>query len=61
MTAPCKDCADRQECCHRTCSEYYMFKQDLKKVSDRKVKEARSTPELCKTVVRQIWKEMKGR
>ena len=61
MIAPCKDCRDRQEYCHKTCSEYYLFKQQIKRASDAKLKEARSTPELCRRVAKQIWKEMKGR
>ena len=61
MIAPSKDCRDRQECCHKTCSEYYLFKQNIKRASDEKVKQARATPELCRRIVKQIWKEMKGR
>ena len=61
MTAPCKDCRDRCEKCHMTCSEYYLFKTDLKRVADKKEKDRASTPEVPKTVVKQIWKDMMGR
>ena len=57
--APCKDCPDRQECCHKTCSEYYLFKQHRKRIADRKERERVSTPELPAVVVKQIWKELK--
>ena len=59
--APCKDCRDRQECCHKTCSEYYLFKMDLKRIAEEKERVRKSTPEICRTVVKQIWKELKGR
>ena len=61
MIAPCKDCWDRREGCHVICSEYYLFKQGIKKVSEQKAREVRSTPELCRKTLKQIWKEMKGR
>ena len=61
MTAPCKDCQDRCEKCHKTCSEYYLFKQERKRIANQKEKDRVSTPEICRTVVKQIWKEMKGR
>ena len=59
MTAPCEDCQERFEKCHWYCSEYYLFKNELKRVAMEKEKVRRSTPELCKKVVKQIWKEMK--
>ena len=61
MNAPCKDCWDRCEGCRRTCSEYYLFRQDRKRIAKLKERDRASTPEICKTVVKQIWKEMKGR
>ena len=57
MGAPCKDCRDRCEKCHKTCSEYYLFKQERKRIAARKEKERVATPELCRKVVKQIWKE----
>ena len=61
MTAPCKDCQERCEGCHKTCSEYYLFKQHRKRIAARKEKDRVSTPEICRSVVKQIWKEMLGR
>ena len=61
MTAPCKGCTDRYDKCHWYCSEYYVFKQKRKLVAKKKEKIRVSTPELCQKVVKQIWKEMRGR
>lgn len=61
MTAPCKDCWDRCEKCHKFCSEYYLFKTEQKRIAAEKEKVRKSTPEICRTVVKQIWKEMRGR
>ena len=57
MTAPCKDCQDRCEKCHKTCSEYYVFKQERKLIAIKKEKERVSTPELSKTTQRYIAKQ----
>lgn len=61
MTAPCKDCWDRCEKCHKFCSEYYIFKMEQKKIAEKKERVRVSTPEICRAVVKQIWKEMRGR
>ena len=59
MNAPCKDCQDRNPGCHWTCSEYYLFKAERKRAAEEKERQRVSTPEICKKVVKQIWKEMK--
>ena len=34
---------------------------EIKRIADEKEKARKATPEICRKVVKQIWKEMKGR
>ena len=61
MTAPCKDCPDRKIGCHSECEHYKLFKELQTEISAKKERVRKSTPEICRSVVKQIWKEMKGR
>lgn len=59
--APCKVCDRRRLGCHAECDDYKSWKAELAKVSEARVKEQEATPVICRKVVKQIWKEMKGR
>ena len=59
MKAPCKDCEKRHFNCHGTCPDYQAFRLDRDKRCEERAKKDAATPEICKKVVRQIWKEMK--
>ena len=61
MTAPCKDCRERHHGCHSECEKYLAFSKENEERRKAKAAETASTPEICRTVVKQIWKEMKGR
>lgn len=61
MIAPCKDCLDRHFNCHGTCKKYQEFKLDLQRIAEKREAERVSTPDICRKVVKQIWREMKLR
>ena len=59
MKAPCKDCLKRKFLCHGHCKEYQAFKAELAKVAEERQKANAATPEPCRKVQRQMWREMK--
>ena len=59
MKSPCKDCFDRKLLCHGRCERYQKFKTELAERAEAKRKKDAATPELCRDVVRQIWRDMK--
>ena len=59
MKAPCKDCEKRHFNCHGTCPAYQTFRLELDKRCEERAMKAVSTPEICRKVVKQIWKGMK--
>lgn len=61
MTAPCKDCDRRHPGCHSECEDYKTFRAEQDKVIEAKAKARNATPAIPKVVVRQIYKEMKGK
>ena len=61
MTAPCKDCDRRHTGCHSECDDYKMFRAEQDKVIEAKAKARSAEPAIPKKVVKQIYKEMKGK
>lgn len=66
MTAPCRwafghDCPLRTSECHTGCPQYAEFVEEREKHRNKRGAETASMPELPRKVVKQIWKEMKGR
>ena len=61
MKAPCKDCQDRCEKCHKTCSEYYLFKQEKKRVAKQKEKDRMATPQPSKKMLQFMKNKSMGR
>lgn len=61
MKAPCKDCAERHEGCHGECEKYKAFRESIDRRTEETTKRKAAAPQLSRKVVRQIWKEMKGR
>lgn len=59
MKAPCKDCTRRKFLCHSQCEVYKGFKAKLAEISEAKQKLSAATPEPCRKVARQMWREMK--
>lgn len=59
MKAPCMNCEKRHFKCHGKCQDYQEFRSELDKRCEERAKKAVSTPDICKTVVKQIWKGMK--
>lgn len=59
MRAPCQDCPDREPACHDRCERFLAFRAKLAEAAEEKKKRDAATPELCRTVVKQIWKGMK--
>lgn len=59
MKAPCKDCDRRKFLCHSQCEKYKEFKNKLAEVAEAKMKLNAATPEPCRKVARQMWREMK--
>ena len=61
MTAPCKDCFDRKLLCHSSCERYKAWRAELDRLSAERQREKAATPQLCWNVVKQIYREMRGR
>lgn len=59
MKAPCKDCDRRKFLCHSQCEKYKEFKKQLAEVAEARMKLNAATPEPCRKVARQMWREMK--
>lgn len=59
MKAPCMDCERRHFNCHGTCPDYQAFRLKKDQECEERALKAVSTPEICRKVVKQIWKGMK--
>ena len=59
MKAPCMNCEKRHFNCHGTCPAYQSFRLELDKRCEERAMKAVSTPEICRKVVKQIWKGLK--
>jgi len=59
MNAPCMNCERRHFLCHGTCPDYQAFRRKRDQAAEEKAKKDAGTPELCRKVVKQIWKDMK--
>ena len=61
MNAPCRECENREQGCHSRCDLYAEFRKRVDGVKAERERERASTPEFARDVVRQIWREMRGR
>ena len=58
---PCKDCVRRRFNCHAMCDTYKAWKAELEKQNMASAAEKQQTPELCRSMVKYIWRNMKWR
>lgn len=59
MKAPCRFCHDRKLLCHARCERYQAWKKEMDERAAERNREYAGTPELCRTVQRQIFRSMK--